>query len=205
MAYRETDKTRQRKAAQQASLLREAESLVRQGGFEALTMQALADRSRVAVGTLYRYFDGKDDLACAVFSHATEREIAAVTEAIGARSRPRQALEAGLACFAERALSAPRLAWALIAEPVAPAVDAARLRYRERWSALYVTLLEAGIESGDWPAQNSHVTAAAMVGALAEALVGPLSRARQAPLHDSALVGALMTFCLRATGAQQPT
>ena len=202
MAYRETEKTRARKAAQHAALLRAAESLVREGGFEALTMQSLADRHGVAVGTLYRYFDGKDDLACAVFSHATEREIAAVDAAMASAVSPRAALEQGLRAFAERALKAPRLAWALIAEPVAPALDAARLRYRERWSALYVSLLDDGTRLGDWPAQNSALTAAAMVGALAEALVGPLSLARQTPLHDSALVQDLMTFCVRATGAQ---
>ena len=203
MAYRETDRIRERKAAQQATLLMDAEALVREGGFEALTMQALADRSGVAVGTLYRYFNGKDDLACAVFCRATQREIAAVDAAMGKSDAPRTALEAGLRAFAERALRAPRLAWALIAEPVAPAVDAARLRYRERWSDLYAGLLDAGMQHGHWPKQNGHLTAAAMVGALAEALVGPLSRARQAPLHDSALIDDLITFCVRATGAHR--
>ena len=39
-------------------------------------------------------------------------------------------LEGVLAAFAERALRNPRLAWALIAEPVDPLVDAERLAYR---------------------------------------------------------------------------
>ena len=39
-----------------------------------------------------------------------------------------------LATFARRALRNPRLAWALIAEPVDPLVDAERLAYRERYA-----------------------------------------------------------------------
>ena len=41
-----------------------------------------------------------------------------------------------LATFAQRALRRPRLAWALIAEPVDPLVDAERLAYRARYSEL---------------------------------------------------------------------
>ena len=202
MAYRETSRTRARKAAQHQSLIHQAEALVRAGGFEALTMQALADACDVGVGTVYRYFDGKDALACAVFSRATEREIRAVTDAIAGQDSPERALMASLRVFAQRALSAPRLAWALIAEPVAPALDSARLRYRERWTGIFSQLLERGVRAGSWPAQPTALVAAAMVGALAEALVGPLSQARQRPLHDAALVDDLLMFCLRATGTR---
>ena len=45
-------------------------------------------------------------------------------------------LESVLATFASRALRRPRLAWALLAEPVDPLVDAERLVYRERYSEL---------------------------------------------------------------------
>jgi AcrR family transcriptional regulator len=200
LAYRETSKVRARKLAQRDALLQSAEGLVREGGFEALTMQALAERCGLAVGTVYRYFDSKDGLVCAVFERATEREIAAVRVALEQQPLADAALSAGLQVFARRALAAPRLAWALIAEPVAPALDGIRLRYRERWSSLFATVLERGVSSGLWPAQNTALAAAAMVGALAEALVGPVSRARQAPLHDAALVDDLVLFCLRATG-----
>ena len=80
-----------------------------------------------------------------------------------------------LLTFAERALRRPRLAWALIAEPVDPLVDAERLAYRERYSALTAQALRAGIEAGELPAQNVELTAAALVGGCGEALVGPLS------------------------------
>src|SRR5690606_28357452 len=82
MAYRETMKIRDRKAAQREALLVAAEALVREGGFAALTVQALAARAGVGVGTVYRYFRAKDELAAEVFRCATEREVAAVAAAL---------------------------------------------------------------------------------------------------------------------------
>ena len=69
-----------------------------------------------------------------------------------ARPRPRcrdgathvDRLEEVLATFAQRALRRPRLAWALIAEPVDPLVDAERLAYRERYSELTAQALQGG-------------------------------------------------------------
>ena len=80
-----------------------------------------------------------------------------------------------LATFARRALRNPRLAWALIAEPVDPLVDAERLAYRSRYAALIAEGLRDGIAAGELPAQDAELTAAALVGGCGEALVGPLS------------------------------
>ncbi|HBL87843.1 MAG TPA: TetR/AcrR family transcriptional regulator, partial [Alcanivorax sp.] len=82
MAYRETAQVKARKAAQREALLRSAETLVREGGFAAMTMQTVADRAGVGVGTLYRYFDNKATLAAAVFAVATQREVDAVDRAL---------------------------------------------------------------------------------------------------------------------------
>ena len=46
-------------------------------------------------------------------------------------------IAAALRTFAERALRAPTMAWALIAEPVDPTVDQARLDYRQRYARLF--------------------------------------------------------------------
>jgi len=198
MAYRETAQVKARKAAQREALLRTAEALVREGGFAAMTMQTVADRAGVGVGTLYRYFDNKATLAAAVFAVATQREVDAVDRALagggggGASAR----LERALRLFARRALAAPRLAWALIAEPVEPEVDAERLRYRAAYAALYQRVLDQGVAAGELPPQSTALAAAALVGAIAEALVGPLA----APLNDAGLADHLAVFCLRAVG-----
>ncbi|MEP4522751.1 MAG: hypothetical protein ABJ005_02005, partial [Alloalcanivorax venustensis] len=110
-------------------------------------------------------------------------------------------LERALRLFARRALAAPRLAWALIAEPVEPEVDAERLRYRAAYAALYQRVLDQGVADGELPPQPTALAAAALVGAIAEALVGPLA----APLNDARLADHLAAFCLRAVGAPGKT
>ena len=86
-------------------------------------------------------------------------------EAAAGESAPLDRLEAAIDAFARRALAEPRVAWALLAEPVDALVDAERLEYRRRYRDLVVEL-----------APNSSLTlAAAIVGGVGEALVGPLS------------------------------
>ncbi len=110
-------------------------------------------------------------------------------------------LEGVLGTFAERALRNPRLAWALIAEPVDPLVDAERLAYRERYAEVIAEALRAGIDAGQLPEQNIELTAAALVGGCGEALVGPLSPVAGERPSTEEVVAALRTFVRRAVGA----
>ncbi|MDT1028346.1 TetR/AcrR family transcriptional regulator, partial [Pseudomonas paraeruginosa] len=75
-------------------------------------------------------------------------EVDALAVVLRGPGAPAWRLAAGLRRFAARAWSSPRLAVALIAEPVDPEVDEQRLRYREADAALFVELLEEGRRSG---------------------------------------------------------
>ena len=103
MAYRETANVKARKAAQRDHLLHSAEQLVREGGFANLTMQTLAVAAGVGVGTLYRYFDNKAVLAAEVFRVATEREVAAVAQAMEHAGSFPERLSHVLQVFVQRA------------------------------------------------------------------------------------------------------
>ena len=88
---------------------------------------------------------------------------------------------AGVELWARRALRGRRLAWALLAEPVDPAVEAERLHFRRAYRDGMAALLREGIERGELPDQDVDLAAAALIGAIGEALVGPLS---PRPPHD---------------------
>jgi AcrR family transcriptional regulator len=185
-------------------LLQAARELIEEGGYGAASVLAIADRAGVASGTLYRHFASKEELFVEVFRSVCDREVRAMhaaAEAMPPESSHVDRLETVLATFAERALRRPRLAWALIAEPVDPLVDAERLAYRERYSALTADALRAGIAAGELPEQNVELTAAALVGGCGEALVGPLSPlAGRKPSRED-IVDALRTFVRRAVGS----
>jgi AcrR family transcriptional regulator len=110
-------------------------------------------------------------------------------------------VEAVLATFARRALQNPRLAWALLAEPVDPLVDAERLEYRRRYAEVIERELRAGIAGAEIPDQDVAFTAAALVGGCGEALVGPLSPLATARPEPDEVVGAIRAFVRRAIGA----
>ena len=184
-------------------LLQAAQELIEEGGYGAASVVAIAERAGVAAGTLYRHFPSKEQLFVELFRSVCSREERAMRRAAeqidgeGAVAR----LEEVLATFARRALRNPRLAWALIAEPVDPLVDAERLAYRERYAALIGESLAAGIAEGEVPDQNVNLTAAALVGGCGEALVGPLSPLAAERPSSQEVVTALRTFVRRAVGA----
>jgi AcrR family transcriptional regulator len=106
-------------------------------------------------------------------------------------------LEAVLTTFARRALQNRTLAWALLAEPVDPLVDAERLEYRRRYAEVIARELRAAVDAGEIPRQDVAFTAAALVGGCGEALVGPLSSVADA----DDVVDSIRLFVRRAIGA----
>ena len=83
-----------------------------------------------------------------------------------------------------------------------PEVEAERLRFRRAYADVFAGLIEDGIADGSFDVRDARLSAAAVVGALAEALIGPLAPSdaaigRRAPQ----LVEALVHFCLQALGA----
>jgi AcrR family transcriptional regulator len=182
-------------------LLRAARELIEEGGYAAASVIAIARRAGLAAGTLYRHFGSKQELFVEVFRSVCDREVEAMRQAALANGGSHvERLETVFATFAERALRRRRLAWALLAEPVDPLVDAERLAYRERYAGLVAELLRAAIAAGELPEQDVELAAAALVGGCGEALVGPLSPVGTAPPIDD-VVAALRTFVRRAAGA----
>src|SRR5207253_1397716 len=105
---------------------------------------------------------------------------------------------AAVETFARRALKSPRLAYALIAEPVDPQVEAERLLFRRAYRDIFAQRIADAVAAGELPPQHAEVTAAAVVGALAEALVVPL-HAGVAAKHT---VPEIVAFVIRAIGGE---
>ncbi len=177
-----------------------ARELLEEGGYAAASVQAIADRTGVAAGAMYRHFPSKAELFVEVFRDAARRDLAAVEEAASSQSCIAR-LEAAVAAHARGALRHRRLAWALLHEPVDPLVDAERLVYRRTYCRNMAGLLRQAIAAGEIPEQNVEFSAAAVVGAIAEALVGPLSPIAGQMTSEEEIVATLVRFCRRSVGA----
>lgn len=199
MAYRRTDKMVARMAATKERIVTAALALVARGGYRATSMPAIAAKAGVSTGLLYRYFPSKADLFDEVFQRASQREIDACAAAAALPGTARERLARVVDTFARRALQGRQLAWALLAEPVDPVVEADRVRFREPYRAIFAALIDSGIKNGELAPQNVSTVAAAMVGAIAEALVGPLSEPPSAK-DEEALIATVTKFCVQALG-----
>ena len=199
--YRPTHRTEARKAATRERIVATALDQVAAGGFASASVQAVAARAGVAVGTVYRHFPSKADLFAEVFSRAAQRELDVVTEvsAPDGRAAPER-VAAAVEAFCRRALAGPVLAYAQIAEPVDPAVESERLRLRRGYRDAFAAVLRDGVEAGELRPHDTDTVAAALVGALGEALVGPLSGSNGR--RNDGLVAALVQFCLDALPKQ---
>jgi AcrR family transcriptional regulator len=195
VVYRRTPLIQARLDAQRAAILAAASELLAEHGYAGCSMAAVAARAGVAAGTVYKQFPSKADLVAELFRSIVTREVEAVRAAAQSGSAADRTA-AVIETFAGRALKHPRRAYALLSEPVDPVVDELRLEFRRAFRDVIATAIAAGVATGELPPQDATVVAAALVGAIGEALVGPLA----AGTEDPDTVPTLIQFAHRAVG-----
>src|SRR3954471_10879117 len=166
MAYRATQRTQARLAATRERIVDAALAQVAEGGYRSASVQRVAGRAHVAVGTVYRHFPSKGDLFAEAFRRASQRELDVVVDVAARSDSARERVAAAVEAFCRRALAGPVLAYALIAEPVDPAVESERLRLRRGYRDAFASVLDDGVAAGALRPHDSGVAAAALVGAL---------------------------------------
>ncbi|WP_062993325.1 TetR/AcrR family transcriptional regulator [Nocardia anaemiae] len=197
MVYRRTPAVQARLDAQAGLIVQAATKVLSRAGYAGLSMAAVAAEAGVATGTVYKNFSGKADLVSAVFRKVVAHEVAAVVSASAAGTAVER-VTAAVETFAGRALKNPKLAYVLLVEPVDTVVDAERLRFRRAFAEAFESAVAEGVSRGELPAQDARTSAAALVGAIGEVLVGPLA---DAP-HSESVVPELISFALRALGVR---
>jgi AcrR family transcriptional regulator len=175
MPYRRTENVVRRLAEREDAILDAAGDVAAEGGMGAVQIVPVAQRAGIATGTVYRYFPSKADLVAELVAAIATREVGAMREAAGAAPGPLSALTAAITTFAARALEERRLAWAVIAEPVDSNIDAVRLDFRKALAAEFETRIRSAMDGGHLPDQDAALASTAIVGALLEALIGPLA------------------------------
>jgi AcrR family transcriptional regulator len=197
MSYRRTETVLSRLADKRTRILKSARSLVAEGGWQCAHIATVAQNAGLATGTVYRYFPSKAQLYAEVLSQVSSRERDVVAAIADGDGEPDAKFAGAVRTFASRALRARRLAYALIAEPCDPEIDKARLYWRAELSREFVRLIENGQREGVFRICDAVIAGACVLGALMEALVGPL--APEAPGDSDAaqkLIDEIANSCL---------
>lgn len=214
MPYRPTAATRATRDRRVRALLEAARQIVATEGFGAAGVRAVAAAAGVSSGTVYTCFHNREELLARMFREVAEVELAAVRAAVqragtaagdpaggAARAVASAQLVAVVETFARRAIRGRRLAWALLVEPVDPLIDAERLYFRRAYSDTLAEIVERGIARGELPEQDPRLVGPGLVGAIGEALTGPLSPLDHSAMTPDEVVDAIGHLCLRAVGA----
>lgn len=181
--------------SQRAAIVDAAIELLAENGYAGCSVTAVATRAGIATGSVYKHFPNKAELVAELFRIVVGREVAAVEAASQRQGTVDERITAVFETFAHRALKAPRLAYALLAEPVDAPVEAERLTFRKSFRDIVAARIDEGVTTGVLPPQDSQVTAAALVGAAAEVLIGPLTTG------GPDIIPELCTLALRTLGA----
>lgn len=205
MPYRATAKTEARRARIRQRILDAAEACLLDGGFSGLSISGVAADAGVATGTIYRHFSGKVELCTELFRAATRREVEHVRAASQGPGTPAERLQRCVRVFAGRAFRGRSRAYALIAEPLDPALEQERLVYRRAYADVFRALITEGVAGGDFPPMNPSIAATALVGVMAETLVGPLSPSGETleVEQQHRVIHEISRFCLRAVGCER--
>jgi AcrR family transcriptional regulator len=178
-----------------------ARRLIARGGFRAASVAAVAREVGLSTGAIYRYFPAKADLFVELLTKAVEYEVALLKAQARAAPSAADGLRAAVETFARRALKGPNLAYAFIAEPTDPEIEAERIQCRRRFATIFAAIVRRGVASGEFPAQDPTTTAACIVGAFTESLVRPVTHRGHSRGHQR-LITAIATVCVRAAGGQ---
>lgn len=190
----------ERLANNRERILLATRKLVSEGGFREAQISAVATVAGISTGMIYRYFPSKADLFVEVLGAAVDQEIKILTQAAAGHEPAGERLGKTVTCFVRRALKGPNLAYAFIAEPVDPEVDTARLRCRKKFGDVFKAILVEGMQKGELPEQDPDASAACIVGAFTEALVGPIGPTTRNTQDKERLVASIQSFCIRAVG-----
>lgn len=172
-----------------------ARVIVADSGWHDAQIAGIAERARVATGSVYRHFASKADLYAEVLASVSQREIDVVRQALAADGPASARLAAAIRAFLVRAVKGRRLAYALIAEPCEPEIDAERLKYRASLAAEVAGVIREGIRAGEFARRDASVAASCVTGAFMEALVGPLAPRARAR-SGAAFAGEVAELCV---------
>ncbi|MAT95934.1 MAG: hypothetical protein CL608_02105 [Anaerolineaceae bacterium] len=199
MAYRSSEKTRQKKDAKRTAMMQAAVQVFAEKGYHAATVRDIVKAADVAIGTFYFYFPDKETLFVHLYEETADFLLQTIDQAVRSRSELAQQLSRGIQAYLNIAIYEPAVVQLLLVGGVGavPSLEAKRATFRERLVRLWQRPLDKAIEAGVIPDQNSRRVAEAFAGAFDEVVLQLLATP-EPDQEAGAVIQELTLFSLRA-------
>ncbi len=200
MAYRSSNKTRQKKDAKRTAMMQAAVQVFAKKGYYAATVRDIVKSAEVAIGTFYFYFPDKETLFVHLYEETADFLLQTIGQAIHSRSDLVQQLSRGIQAYMNIAVFEPAVVQLLLVGGMGavPSLQTKRAAFRERMIQLWQRPLDQAIDDDLIPDQNSRRVAEAFAGAFDEVILQLLAM----PDPEQSAVTAvqeIILFSLRAS------
>lgn len=173
------------------AILRAARDLFLRNGINATTMADIADGCELAKGTLYLYFDSKDEVAFALLLRVTEELLEALRLEVDPAAPPLEQLERLAVTYYRFFVTQPDAFRYMFVVPHESYSGRVRQELLDRWAAtgraalgLISTLLERAAAEGELRVDDAWSTAVGLWSALTGVIAIPSQEVRRPFIGD---------------------
>ncbi len=201
MAYRTSDKVRQKKDAKRTAMMQTAVQVFAEKGYHAATVRDIVQKAGVAIGTFYFYFPDKETLFVYLYEETGEFLVQTLEQAINGKSHLHQQILAGIQAYVNIALYEPAVVHLMLVGGIGaiPSLADKRAIFRERVTQIWQRPLDIAYDNESLSAQNTRRAAEAIAGACDEVILNLLSQP-DGENDGQAAVRDLTLFILRGLG-----
>ena len=201
MSYKRSSLMQERMMQNRQSILQSARDLIAIGGFKEAQVQAIAEKSGVSSGLVYRYFENKNQILIEVLSNAITHEIDILNTIAKSELESVEKLHKAVKTFVKRALNSPQLSYSLMFEPIDAVLEHERFRSKQLIKESIKEILAEGKTNGDFVFEDLNTAALCVVGAMTFVVIEPLNPSRNVIFDDNYkdyFVKQIADFCVNA-------
>lgn len=151
---------------QRADIIQAAAQIFRRKGYHAASMQDIADAVGLQKASLYHHFTSKQDILLEILDQALDLLIHDMQAIVESDASPESKLRQAMACYIDRVTHQADLAAVLQLEhrSLEPRKRARHIARRDRYDALWRTLIRQGIEAGVFRRLDETIVTFALLG-----------------------------------------
>lgn len=200
MAYRQTDRTKEKMERKKAEIIKAAREVFAENSYQGTSIKALAKKAKIATGTFYLYFSNKEELINMIVDEMFQELLNRIKEERSGFTdgfdKLKASMEACLKLFIKEKTMAKIL---LIQVPgVNNAFNAKLIEIENELIKLTKGDLDELKEQGRLPEENTLVSAMAFVGSFRQVLINWLREGKPENLEEA--LDTLMEYNMRGLG-----